>query len=327
LALSFVFTFVLIKAWVLPALRAKKAGQKIYELAPESHQSKSGTPTMGGIGFIMGILLTALVAVGVAWYFGRQAELIPMAFTLALALLNGMIGFVDDFTKLYKKQYKGLTPTQKLVLQIAVAAVYVLAMYLTDSLDTVVRIPFTKLSLDFGMFYCPFAVVLIAGMSNAVNLTDGVDGLASSVMLVSTAFFAVLAFVLQDLALQTVTAAILGGCLGFLVFNAHPAKLFMGDTGSLFLGGAIAGMAIMAGEPLVVLLAGAVFIFETLSVMLQVTYFKLTKKLSADHVGRRIFRKAPLHHHFEECGWSENKVVLIFALVQALFCLLAWFSL
>ena len=304
---------------IIPILRAKKAGQKILEIGPSWHQGKSGTPTMGGISFILAILL---VLTGFFfWYLfhGKQGELIPLALTMALAVMNGMIGFVDDFCKLIKKQNEGLKAYQKFALQVLMAVVYIVLLRHLGYIRTAVHIPFTSMTVELGIVYYLFALLVIVGMVNSVNLTDGLDGLAGSVTLIVFLFFGAVGLSFVDPSLTLLSAVLVGGMLGFLIYNLHPAKMFMGDTGSLFLGGAVTGAAFIINEPMIVFIVGGVYAFEALSVILQVGSFKLRNK--------RIFKMAPVHHHFEQCGWSEGKIVTVFSLVTAVLCVLAWFGL
>ena len=315
---SFLLTVILSRC-IIPILVAKKAGQPIRKEGPKSHFSKAGTPTMGGIAFIMAI---AMVLTGMTvWYAfnAKQSKLIPMALTMALAVMNGMIGFVDDYKKLIKKDNEGLKPAPKFTLQVIAAVVYVVLLKVLGYIDTSLHIPFTDISVELGLVYYIFAVLLIVGMVTSVNFTDGLDGLASTVTLVVAVFFAVVAFDYFDESLSMISSVIIGAMLGFLIFNHHPAKVFMGDTGSLFLGGAVTGAAFIINEPMIILIAGGIYVFEVVSVMLQVSYFKVTHK--------RIFKCAPVHHHFEACGWSEVKVVTVFSLATAALCVLAWFGL
>ena len=305
---------------LIPILRSHKLGQKILDIGPRWHKSKEGTPIMGGLGFILAALVVMAVFFVVRGVQGRGAEYIPLALTLGLAVGNGAIGFVDDYCKLVKKQNEGLTWKQKLFLQLALATAYVVVMSYTGNLSTAVNLPFTDNTLELGWGFYPIAVIILAGVTNGGNITDGVDGLASGVTFVIGAFLAVCAFSMRDEQLGAVSAILLGATLGFLVYNFHPAKVFMGDTGSLFLGSLVIGCAFMMREPIVGLIVAAVYILEMLSSLLQVVYFRLTH-------GKRLFRMAPIHHHFEQCGWSENRIVLTFSLVEALFCVLAWFAL
>lgn len=314
---SFVLTAILCRI-IIPILRNKKAGQIIRPEGPKWHATKAGTPTMGGICFIMAMLITLL---GMTVFFavkGRQRELIPMALTMALAVMNGMIGFVDDYCKLLKKQNEGLKAHQKFLLQVVAAGAYIFLLKVLGYIDTSLHIPFMKESVELGIVYYVFAMFLIVGMVNSVNLTDGIDGLAASVTLVIAGFFGVISFAFLHTSLALISAAVIGGMIGFLIFNLHPAKVFMGDTGSLFLGGAVTGMAFIINEPMIIMLAGGIFLWETVSVMLQVGSFKLRQK--------RIFKMSPFHHHLEQCGWKENKIVFVFCLLTALLCTLAWFG-
>ncbi len=318
LGVSFLLTAILGRI-IIPILRGKKIGQKILEIGPRWHQSKEGTPTMGGICFIIAILAT-LLGVSILYVFrSEQAKLIPLALTLALAVMNGLIGFVDDFCKLMKKKNEGLKAYQKFALQVVAALVYIFMLHRLGYIDTSLHIPFTSLTVELGVVYYIFALFVIVGMVNSVNLTDGVDGLASTITLVVFSFFAFVGIQFLHPSLVLLSAALVGGMFGFLVYNLHPAKVFMGDTGSLFLGGAVTGAAFIINEPMIVFIVGGVYAFEALSVILQVGSFKLRNK--------RIFKMAPVHHHFEQCGWSEGKIVTVFSLVTAVLCVLAWFGL
>ncbi|MBQ8207105.1 MAG: phospho-N-acetylmuramoyl-pentapeptide-transferase [Clostridia bacterium] len=317
-ALLIFLVTVLVSRKVIPILKSHKVGQKILDIGPRWHKSKEGTPTMGGICFILSILL---VMTAVFVYYGIKGEagrLIPLALTLGLATVNGMVGFIDDYTKLVKKQNEGLLAYQKFLLQVIVAVVYIFVLNRTGHLDTVLYIPYFGIEWDMGLLYYVFALILITGIVNSVNLTDGIDGLASSVSLVVGIFLCIVSLFIENLSLGLVSSCLIGGTLGFLVFNFYPARVFMGDTGSLFLGGMIVGSAFVMNNPLLVLIFGLMFVIETFSVMLQVTVFKLTHK--------RVFKMAPIHHHFEKCGWSEIKIVCIFSVLTVLFCLLAWFG-
>ena len=316
-ALSFLLTAVLLH-FIIPILRGKKVKQHILEIGPRWHASKEGTPTMGGIGFIMAILIVLLGASVVYIIRGEQRELIPLALTMALAVMNGMIGFVDDFCKLLKKQNQGLKAYQKFALQVLAAVVYTALLKFLGYIDTSLHIPFTDISVELGVVYYLFAVFVIVGMVNSVNLTDGIDGLAGTVTLVVFAFFSFVGISFLHNSLTLLSAALVGGMLGFLLYNLHPAKVFMGDTGSLFLGGAVTGAAFIINEPMIILIIGGMYVLESVSVILQVGSFKLRNK--------RIFKMAPIHHHFEKSGWSEGKIVTVFAIVTALLCVLSWFG-
>ena len=312
-----VFAFTAIAERILiPILRARKAGQKILDIGPGWHKSKEGTPTMGGIGFILPILLVVFfffIKVGIQ---GDAPDYIPLALTIAYAVANGAIGFVDDYCKLIKKQNEGLTRIQKTVLQFAITAGYLCVMGYTGNLPSEIIIPLINLPIRGALWYI-FAGLMAFVVVNGANFTDGIDGLASSVTYVIGIFLAIFAFFAKDMGLSVVGGAIIGATLGFLLYNFHPAKVFMGDTGSLFLGGLVMGSLFQMQKPLLAFLVCAVYIIELLSSMLQIFYFKITH-------GKRLFKMAPIHHHFEKCGWSENKVVFVFATVELIFCTLAF---
>lgn len=314
----FVLT-VLFTHKLIPYLKSKKMGQKILEIGPRWHKSKDGTPTMGGIAFILATLIvTALVAV-YAFIFTDASELRPLALTIGLATINGLIGIIDDRCKLLKKENQGLLVYQKALLQVLAAIVYLFALNRTGYIDTSLHIPFTSFELELGWFYYVFATLLIVGIVNSVNLTDGIDGLASGVTLIVGIFFAVLSFSFLSTSLSFASAALIGSTLGFLVYNFNPARIFMGDTGSLFLGGMVVGCAFMINDPLIIVIVGLIYIIEVASDIIQVGVFKLTH-------GYRVFKMAPIHHHFEKCGWSERKVFFVFTLVTILCSIIAWFA-
>ena len=315
----FVLTVILEKL-IIPILQSHKVGQRILEIGPRWHKNKAGTPTMGGICFIMAILVVMAVMSVIIAVNGGAKELIPLALALGLATLNGMIGFFDDYTKLVKKQNEGFTAKQKIVLQSLVAIIYLVAMGLTNNINTALHIPFTNVSLELGVFYYVFAFVLIIGFVNSVNLTDGIDGLASSVTLVVGIFFSVVAFTLDYEILALIGAALIGATAGFLVYNFYPARVFMGDTGSLFLGGLVVGATFVLDEPMIIFLIGIIYLIEAASDIIQVGVFKLSGRKI------RVFKMAPIHHHFEQCGWSEIKIVTVFSLVTFAFCILAYFG-
>lgn len=275
---------------------------------------------MGGICFIMAILVIMAIVAIISAIKGKNDELVPLALALGLAVLNGMIGFFDDYTKLIKKQNEGFTAKQKIVLQSLAAILYLAAMSLTDNINTALHIPFTSVSLELGWFYYVFAFVLIVGFVNSVNLTDGIDGLASSVTLVVGLFFGVVALIANDVALMLIGAALVGATAGFLVYNFYPARVFMGDTGSLFLGGLVVGATFVLDEPMIIFLVGIIYLIEAASDIIQVGVFKLSGRKI------RVFKMAPIHHHFEKCGWSEIKIVIVFSLVTLLFCVAAFFG-
>ena len=325
---ALVLTFALTAAIshkLIPVLKSKKMGQKILEIGPRWHKSKEGTPTMGGIAFIAATVIVAALACIASAVWGDIESVLPFLYVLLYGVLNGLIGVIDDSAKLRKKQNEGLTARQKYLLQLVAAAVFLILLSVTGIVDTTLYIPFAGVTWDLGFFYYVIALLLLTGMVNSVNLTDGIDGLASGVTLVVGIFFAAAAFFAAQAAsvapaLSLIGATLIGGTLGFLVYNFYPARVFMGDTGSLYLGGMVVGAAFLLGNPLIVVVCGIVYICETASVMLQVTYFKLTH-------GKRLFRMAPIHHHFEQCGWSEIKIVSVFTAVTAVACLAAWFGL
>ena len=296
---------------LLPVLRALKAGQSIREIGPTWHNYKSGTPMMGGLMFIFAAMICLVMNLpGMTDY--------TVFYVLALALCFGFIGFLDDFTKVKYKRNLGLTSLQKALLQMAVSAVFLYVMYRTGSMNTHLYVPFFNVSFDLHpIVYIFFAMFVMVGCVNAVNLTDGVDGLSSSVTLPVMVFFTAAAFALGKWELALLPASLTGGLIAYLFYNWHPAKVFMGDTGSLFLGGIVCALAFALEMPLILILVGFVYICETLSVILQVSYFKATH-------GKRLFKMAPIHHHFEMCGWKEEKIVLTFAAISAIMCLLAW---
>jgi phospho-N-acetylmuramoyl-pentapeptide-transferase len=263
--------------------------------------------------------LLVLSACAIAFSLQGNADILkPLALTIALAVFNGMIGFFDDYRKLVKKENQGLSFMQKILLQSLAAILYIIVMVKTESLDTVLHIPFTTTIIELGWLYYVFAFIFIVGMVNSVNLTDGIDGLASSVTLIIGLFLAVIAFNNDNLSLTLISASAVGATTGFLMYNAYPARVFMGDTGSLFLGGLVTGAAFMMNEPLIISIAGFIYVIEAFSVMIQVGVYKLTKK--------RVFKMAPIHHHFEKCGWSERKIVAVFSFLTVIFCVIAWFS-
>lgn len=315
---------------IIPVLKSHKLGQPIKDIGPRWHKSKEGTPVMGGIGFILATLIVLLIISIVSWIRGTVAELVPLALALGLAVANGMIGFFDDYCKLLKKQNEGLKAYQKYLLQLVVAAVYLLFMSITGNLSIEFFIPFVKKTIVLDgylkILYYAIALLLITGIVNSVNLTDGIDGLAASVTAVVGGFFAVLAFYISRTnhaagrSLSLLSSSVVGGTLGFLVYNWNPARVFMGDTGSLYLGGAVVGAAFMLNRPLVILIAGFVYVFEAISVILQVGVFKLSGRK------KRLFKMAPFHHHLEKCGWKEVTIVCVFTLLTVGFCVAAWFS-
>ena len=287
---------------LIPVLRSMKMGQRILEIGPRWHKNKEGTPTMGGISF----LLAGTVIPGCMLLFAMRSyptrDLLGLLLTLLYACANGLVGITDDLTKLRKKQNAGLTPIQKLVLQVALAVAYLVLLRIYGLIDTDMNIPFTSFTVQLGWTYWFFAGVLLVWVVNCANLTDGIDGLCSSVTLIVGLFFTVASLRENLLGSAVSGAALCGASLGFLIYNLHPARVFMGDTGSLYLGALAAGSAFLYGSPLLILVVGIVYALEGVSVMLQVGFFKLTG-------GKRLFRMAPFHHHLEKCGWSEYRIV------------------
>ena len=311
---SFVLT-VLFGRFVIPMLRALHAGQSIREIGPQWHNSKAGTPTMGGIMFIAAIVLCT---VGFSWKSMMQNHTYTHLYVLALAMCYGLVGFADDFVKVKYKRNLGLTAIQKFALQLIVAIAFLFVLKKSGELSCDLYIPFSNLDLEIPTaVYMIFAAFVMVGCVNAVNLTDGVDGLSSSVTIPVMVFFAATAYIYGATTLSLLPATVAGGLVGFLCYNFHPAKVFMGDTGSLFLGGMVCGMAFALDMPLILVLVGIVYLCETLSVILQVTYFKLTH-------GKRIFKMTPIHHHFELCGWKEEKIVFVFTAITLVMCVLAY---
>lgn len=303
---------------LMPVLRALKAGQSIREIGPTWHNYKAGTPMMGGLMFIAasGVILLCnlpFMTDSTVWY------------VYALSVCFGAVGFVDDFCKLKKKQNMGLTSLQKALLQMAVSALFLYILFTTEGMRVEdgripLFIPFFRAEISVHpIVYIFFAMFVMVGCDNAVNITDGVDGLSSSVTIPVLTFFTVAALAKDRPDLALLPASLIGGLIAYLRYNWHPARLFMGDTGSLFLGGIVCAMSFALDMPLILLLVGFVYICETLSVILQVGYFKLTH-------GKRLFKMAPIHHHFEMCGWKEEKIVLTFAAVSVVMCVIAWFG-
>ncbi len=305
-AISFILAAVL--GFVLiPILHRLKFGQSIRDEGPQWHQKKSGTPTMGGIIFIVATLCAMLIAV-------RDVKAIAV---MGCALLFGVIGFADDYIKICKKRNLGLTAAQKFVAQIVAATAFMLfVMVRGENAD--ILVPFTDFRLDLGIFYLPLNIILMVGIVNSVNLTDGLDGLAGFSSLAVSVFFAFFAKNAGQDGIAVLMAALSGGVAGFLIYNIYPARVFMGDTGSLFLGGIISAAAVYLGFQIMLIICCMVFIFETLSVMIQVTSFKLT--------GKRVFKMSPIHHHFEMCGFKETKIVFMFTALTVILCMVAYIS-
>lgn len=306
LLLSFLLT-VFFSPIFIPFLRRLKFGQSIRVEGPKSHQKKTGTPTMGGVVIILSIVLSSLVMAGQFQTIGVEIWLL-----LLVTVGFGLLGFLDDYIKVVKKRNLGLTSKQKFLGQVAISVVvYFVVMQM--GLSTAIHLPGTDLAIDFGWFYLPLIIVMLVGASNAVNLTDGLDGLVAGTAAVAFGSFAIIAFSSDMLNVSLFSIAVVGAVLGFLVFNAHPAKVFMGDTGSLGLGGALAMIAILTKTELLLVVIGGVFVIETLSVIIQVISFKTR--------GKRIFKMSPIHHHYELSGWSEWRVVVTFWFIGIIFAI------
>lgn len=292
---------------LIPMLTKFKFGQTVRDDGPNTHLKKNGTPTMGGILLIISIIITGL-------FKGNLTSDMWIGFLSVVGF--GLIGFVDDFIIIKKKRSLGLNPKQKIVLQVILALIISYYQYNSSIDSTSLAIPFTNISIDLGVLYVPIMTFIIVGIVNAVNLTDGLDGLASGVTIIVSLFFVLFANLVASSPEVTVLAtATAGACLGFLCFNSHPAKIFMGDTGSMALGGAVASFAILTNSMLIIPIVGGIYLIEAISVILQVISFKLTKK--------RIFKMAPIHHHFEQCGLAETKVVFLFWISSAILALIS----
>ena len=308
--ISFVIS-VILGPIIIPFLRKLKMGQTERVEGVQSHLKKAGTPTMGGIIFLIATVVTSL------FYVKDYPKVIPVLF---LTLGFGIIGFLDDYLKVVLRRSDGLLPWQKFSLQVVVTAVFTYYLVNYTDVNLSMRIPFwTDHYLNIGWLAIPVLFFAVIGTVNGVNFTDGLDGLASNVTLIVAVFFTVVSIGTKS-GIEPITCAVVGGLMGFLLFNVYPAKVFMGDTGSLALGGFVAGDAYMMQMPLFILLVGLIYLVEVLSVIIQVTYFKKTH-------GKRIFKMAPIHHHFELCGWSETRVVAVFSIITAVMCLIALLAL
>ena len=291
---------------IIGILRRLKAGQTVRDDGPQTHLKKNGTPTMGGI-FLLGVVVTCL------FYVKDYPKIIPVLF---MTVGFGIVGFLDDYIKVVLKRSEGLTPGQKMAGQLVVTAVFAYYMVKYSEAGLTMLVPFCPgLTIDLGWLSIPLLFFVVIGTVNGTNFTDGLDGLASSVTVIVAVFFSVVALG-TGTGIAPVTLAVAGGLLGFLLFNVYPASVFMGDTGSLALGGFVASVAYMLNMPLFLLLVGLIYMVEVLSVIIQVTYFKATH-------GKRFFKMAPIHHHFEKCGWSETRVVTVFSIIEAFCCLIA----
>lgn len=309
---------VILSLIIVPILRKLKVGQIEREEGPKSHLKKQGTPTMGGI-----IMIIVIIALGGFLYYDFSKDQIEVAKALlpllGVAVGFGFIGFIDDFKKLILKNTKGLSPKAKMLGLLIVAVAYTLVLVYVFDIGTDIYIPFVKESITLPIWlYIPFAVLVMLAATNAINLTDGIDGLSTSITTIMLTCLTIISILFGVKEVTAFGSILIGTCLGFLLFNLHPAKVMMGDTGSLMLGGAIAGISLYLKMPLLLLIIAIIPIIETLSVMIQVAYFKKT--------GNRVFKMTPIHHHFELSGWKENKIVSVFSLVTLIFCIIGLFS-
>ena len=317
---SFVLTYLL-GILIIPILKKLKAAQTTKEIGPVWHKQKTGTPTMGGIFLIFGIIITCLMSVFSMPFLSdnlkftslnlQSAEFVKLIAALFCSIGLGLIGFMDDYIKVINKQNKGLSAFQKTTFQLTIVLAYFITLKLNGCICTKVCVPFFG-QIEFNFLYYVFSVIGMYGIINAVNLTDGLDGLASSVTAVYAMAFIVITNILQNFGMNILSCALLGGCLGFLIFNFYPAKVFMGDTGSMFLGGMVASLGFGVNEPVLILIIGIIYVIEAMSVVIQVCYFKITG-------GKRIFKMSPIHHHFEMSGFSEVKILTMFCIITAIF--------
>lgn len=307
--ISFIIS-TLLGPLAIPMLHRLKFGQNIREDGPKSHQRKAGTPTIGGIIFIVASIISMFFIIRNPW---DEAMIALYAF-----IAFGFIGFLDDILKIIHKKNLGLRAYQKMVLLLIISTTLAIYAYMNPNIGSRIIIPFMKTTIDLGIWYIPFIVVFFTATTNAVNLTDGLDGLATSITLLVMTFFAVVSYGMTHHSLAIFCSVVAGSLLGFLRYNAFPARVFMGDTGSLALGGALAAIAMLLRNPIIIIIVGGIYVVETLSVILQVASFKLT--------GKRIFKMAPIHHHFEMKGWVEPKIVSIFSIITVILCLIAFLS-
>lgn len=300
---------------VIPFLHKLKFGQQVREDGPQAHLKKQGTPTMGGLVFLTAVVITSLL------YIRDYPRIIPVLF---MTVGFGVIGFLDDYIKIVMKRSEGLNPVQKLIGQFIITGIFVYYLVCSGEVGTSMLVPFTGgfehgLYLNLGFLFIPFVFFVVLGTDNGVNFTDGLDGLCTSVTILVATFLTIIS-IGENSCISPITGAVVGSLLGFLLFNVYPAKVFMGDTGSLALGGFVSASAFMMQIPLFIPIIGLIYLVEVLSVIMQVSYFKATH-------GKRIFRMAPIHHHFELGGWSETRVVAVFSIVTALLCLVAYLGL
>lgn len=316
---TFVLTAIFTKR-LIPFLKKKKMGQKILEIGPGWHKKKEGTPTMGGLGFVLAISISFIFY---SIFFARNTEIktfLTIINVYIYGILNCLVGVIDDIAKYKKNQNLGLTPKGKLLLQSIFTVAFLWLQTSFVGVSTVIEIPFTRHEIEFGPLYYVLMFLILCGITNAVNLTDGLDGLASTCVMTVGAFLSICGVVLtENNGLSFFGGCLLGATLGFLVYNLHPAKVFMGDTGSLFLGAVVASSSFLFENPIVVMMYGFVFVFEAITVVMQVLFFKITR-------GKRLFKMAPFHHHLEKSGFSEMKIVVIFGVLSMLFCITAGWS-
>lgn len=325
-AIAFVITAAM-GVWLVPFMRRIKYGQTILDIGPKWHKNKQGTPTMGGIQFAVGIgvaTFTGFIMLkrgsGGSLYSHMPLDDMRILSGLFMALAFGFIGFIDDYIKVVKKRNLGLSAPQKMIMQFIVAMVYLAGLYIAGDRSTIVQIPFWG-QLNISFLYYPFAVLGIVYFINVVNFTDGIDGLCTSVTFIVALGMLGCATILRMEGMSMLAAALAGGCLGFLIWNFHPAKIFMGDTGSMFLGGMVVALAFGLGIPIYLIFLGLLYIVEGLSVVIQTLYFKYTRKKTG--TGKRLFKMSPIHHHFEMSGWSETKIVSVFSIIQFFACVAA----
>lgn len=301
---------LIIGRFAIPLLEQLNAGQSIREDGPESHFSKAGTPTIGGIIFLFTLLIVLL---------GFRLVNLEIIILLISTFGFALVGFVDDYIKVVKKRNLGFTAKQKFLTQILIALILMAFLKTSSTLSTDLYLPFSKRYVDIGLFFIPFIIFVVVGTVNSVNLTDGLDGLSTSVTIVILLFFALVAYKLKRINIMAFSIILAGGLLGFFYYNKYPAKVFMGDTGSLALGGAVVAIALLLNLPLILPIAGGIYFIETLSVIIQVASFKLR--------GKRIFLMSPLHHHFEQLGYSEKKIVILFFVIEIILCIISYYIL
>lgn len=306
IGLGFVLSIIFGKI-IIPILKSLHAGQSIREDGPQSHLIKSGTPTIGGLIFLASVIVTSLITANFK---------VSVLMILFSTLTFGAVGFIDDYIKVVMKRNLGLRAYQKLLLQILVAVILIIYQYNSKGMGTDLYIPFLKDYRSIGFLYIPFVIFVIVGTVNSVNLTDGLDGLSTSVTIICLIFFNIVAAKFQRYEISLFCLALAGALMGFLYYNKFPAKVFMGDTGSLALGGAISAIALLLNVPLILPIAGGIYFIETLSVIIQVISFKTR--------GKRVFLMSPLHHHFEHKGWHEKKIVAVFSLVEVILCVISY---